>query len=680
MDDGELTIKYINYNGGIDKYFNIYINNSLVYRDDSDHSITKIKTFSINKGENIITFEYIIDNNLASKGNNYDDDSYLEIFEIQMIKAEVSSLECKNYDSLEKLKNTIHNNCDYYVNKCTNDIYCTFRFYSEIKSEYCNILEGIKNISYTKIPGSICTELISPTFKEVECEHCTYGQYLLKNDENEAKCEYCNNNNYNTKLINDEGSCEEICDIDKKQLNKILYINSFEDQSQYNIDNINIILTIGYIEVNYERFNEKEDCNIFVEINDLVNHDYKTIELINPNEEPFLTDNYNFNIPIQKGSYNIKIKGKNLKINKISVKGTENGGNYKCVDKLNIKDEETCTNDDEYYSTVENKCVKCANGSDINTNKKCIFIQQFIDNKFILDNTYLLNSNIMTNSYEMISSEGFEYYLYFNSSFPLIYYLDNDKNTFIIGKELYKVKLVKGINKRGIILSYLSKDNNKKYITNLFIECNKTSSDDKNVILNNYKIENDTYYYFFSLQSNITCPYCLNSEVTYIMPSNSKCQNNQELVDIKINDSSLCVIKPYDNSNTSKLENDINILLNFNSTEIEDKLLFEYYEINENIPINYEKDDDEINTLYQKYISCEYNRKSITEMGTGIIILIIIAGVFLVFLIGIIIWKIVDISKQKKMPERINQSLIELQNENKIDDNENLDNENQKFL
>lgn len=100
----------------------------------------------------------------------------------------------------------------------------------------------------------------------------------------------------------------------------------------------------------------------------------------------------------------------------------------------------------------------------------------------------------MTKSYEMISSEGYEYYLSFNPSFLLIYYLDNDKNTFAIGKEFYKVKIVKSINKRGINFSYLSKDNNKKYITNLFIECNKTISDEKNIILNNYKMEDDTYY------------------------------------------------------------------------------------------------------------------------------------------------------------------------------------------
>ena len=49
------------------------------------HSIIKTKAFPINKGENIIKFEYIIDNNLSPKAIVYDDISYFEIYEIRMI-------------------------------------------------------------------------------------------------------------------------------------------------------------------------------------------------------------------------------------------------------------------------------------------------------------------------------------------------------------------------------------------------------------------------------------------------------------------------------------------------------------------------------------------------------------------------------------------------------------------
>ena len=134
-------------------------------------------------------------------------------------------------------------------------------------------------------------------------------------------------------------------------------------------------------------------------------------------------------------------------------------------------------------------------------------------------------------------------------------------------------------------------------------------------------------------------------------------------MNIKINDTSLCVIKPYDNITNSKLVNESSLLLNYNSNEIEDKLLIEAYEINEKIPINYEKAEDEINTFFQKNISCEYKRKSISDMGEGVSILIVIASVFLVCLIGIIIWKAFTISKnKKKIPER-NESLTELTQE-----------------
>ena len=101
-------------------------------------------------------------------------------------------------------------------------------------------------------------------------------------------------------------------------------------------------------------------------------------------------------------------------------------------------------------------------------------------------------------------------------------------------------------------------------------------------------------------------------------------------------------------------------MLKFNTSDEEDKLLLSYYNIDEKIPIKYEKDDDEINTLYQKNITCEYKRKSITEMGTGVLILIIIAGVFGLIVIGVIIWKIIDNNKMNKYKERKNESLMEL--------------------
>ena len=671
MNEGELIIKYINYNGGIDKYFNIYINNKLLYKDDSDHSIIKVKKFNINKGRNILKFEYIVDSNLASKGNKYDDNSYLEIFEIQMINAEMSSLECQKYDPLNSLKETIHNNCEYYIEKCSNDIICTFRFYTEERDKFCNYLEGSQNIKYNKITQGVCKEIIPPSKDEVECEHCTLGQYLsLSEKGDESKCLYCNGNSYNNEKVHDEVSCDKVCDVtinNNKQINKILYITSFEDHSEYSINEININVIIGYIEVNYVKFNEKDNCNIFIEINSLNGDANKTIELINPDENNYLLDYYIFNIPIPKGEYNITIKGKNLKLNKISIIGTQEGGNYKCVDKLNTEEEETCPNEDEHYFPIK-KCSKCINGSIIDLNKECIFIEQFIDNKFILENNLLYNK-ILSSSFEYLSDKE-EYFLNLNPTNPLIYYINKTDNTgaVIIGKELYKVRIVKGIHNRGIILSYLSVDNNLNYITNVFLKCSNTTNmkDGEKILLNKKVVHNDTIYLFFIFQTNYTCPYCLDSEITYKV-DNSKCINNQQLVNITIKEDSLCVIKPYDNSTDSKLINDSNILLNINSSEEEDKLIFDNYNIDEDIPINYEKDDDEIYTSYQKNITCEYKRRSILEMGTGIFILIIIACAFGLILIGVIIWKCIDNAKKKHKKERT-ESLTELSSDIKKDD------------
>ena len=658
MNDGKLIIKYINYNGGIDKYFNIYINNNLVYKDDSEHSILKIKHFNINKGKNEIKFEYIIDSNLSSKKNIYDDNSYIEIMEIQMINIETSSLKCDKYDTLSQLKNSIHNNCEFYVDKCSYDDYCTFRFYSEQKSEFCNLTEGIQTIKFNKIEGAICEELISPPDKEVECEHCSYGQFLIKNEDNKGKCQYCNENNYNNKIINDEESCDELCDLENenKLINKIFYIDSFGDPSQIIIEEINITSYLGYIEVKYEKFNEKENTNIFIEINNSEINDSKTIELINPEEEDNYDNTYKFNVPIEKGTYNITIKGKNLKLDKLSIKGSEKGGNYKCVDKINNEDEENCIKEDEHYSEIQEKCVKCLSGTINDTNKECIFINQFINNKLTLDNS-LLNRKILSSSYK-ITSEGNDYFLNFNPAFPLIYFTDKNSNISIIGKELHRIKLVKGIYNRGIILSFISKDNDKKYISNVFIKCKTNNLEDKeNVVLNNINVTDDINYYFFSIDTNDSCPYCLDSEV--IFTEETECIHSLQLVSIKINDTSLCVIKAFDNTSISKLINDSNILLDYNSREIEDKLLISNYEINESIPIDYEKKNDEINTAFSKNVSCKYKRKSISEMGTGVILLIIIAGVMLLLIIGIIIWKIIDVSRNK-VPERLAPSLTEL--------------------
>ena len=321
---------------------------------------------------------------------------------------------------------------------------------------------------------------------------------------------------------------------------------------------------------------------------------------------------------------------------------------------MNINEEETCLNEDEHYSPIHQGCIKCKKGSIIDKNKECIFFEQFTNNKFILDNNNLLMSQLLNNQIK-INLNGYDYFFNLNPSFPLIYYSDDKKDNTIIGKELDNVHIVKGINNRGYIFSYLSIDNNIKYITNIYFKCNTTNmEDEERIILNKKAIVNDTtQYYYFTVLTNDSCPYCLNSEVDYI-DLGYQCRNKEKLINVTIKNTSLCVIKPFSNLNESKLFNDTDLLLNINSSEPEDHTLFEVYAINESIPINYEKDEDEIQTLYQKNISCQYERKSIGDMGTGIFILVIIGIVLGVILIGVIIWKIIDIHKNKdKDRERI---------------------------
>ena len=45
-----------------------------------------------------------------------------------MTNAEVSSSECQKFDEINNLKNSIMDNCGYYINKCTKKFKRGFRF------------------------------------------------------------------------------------------------------------------------------------------------------------------------------------------------------------------------------------------------------------------------------------------------------------------------------------------------------------------------------------------------------------------------------------------------------------------------------------------------------------------------------------------------------------------------
>ena len=291
----------------------------------------------------------------------------------------------------------------------------------------------------------------------------------------------------------------------------------------------------------------------------------------------------------------------------------------------------------------------------IDKNSECIFVNQFMNKKFIFDNN-LLNNEILSKEY-LLEKDSIKYHLNLYPSFPLIYSENNSNGVTILGKELYKVKLVKGEKQRGILLSFLSNDNNNELYTHLFIKCDPNSKS---------KLEfvgNDENNFFFSLNTNNSCPYCLTSEVKY-EDVDGKCFNGTKTVNVIINDGSLCVIKNFDKSESSKLVDDDEVLLNKNSEDTIDKLLIENFDISENVPINYEKNYDEIETSFQKEVECKGSK--IDEEGISILLVIVIVVVILlvIILIILIVAKVLkNKNKNDDIPELQRESLTELENE-----------------
>lgn len=650
MNDGELIIQYMNYNGAIDRVFNIYINQNLVFIDDTNNNILKTKYFNVKKGENIFMFEYLVNEEIKQK--NINDDSFLEIFEIKMKNAEISALNCEKYDSIEKMSKNLLNNCEFDVTKCNaNNDYCTYRFYSEIKNDYClkQLDSFYQEIEYQKIANASCKELSNPPNQNSSCGYCSYGQYVFFNDENKTNktCYYCQNNKYNSKEVNEDSSCDETCEIENnnKQLIKILYVNSFVNPNYFNINNINITQPLGYAIINYEKFNEKANTIIYIEIDSK-----NTMKLAEPINSVINSNIYSFSIPLLYGVHSLRIKGSNLKLNNIAIEGSENGGNYKCVDKMNIKEETKCDNSNEHFSNYQNKCLNCSLGTIIDKNKQCELYKHITNHKYAFDNNDLIK-NMFSNSYELVY-EKVKYYLNLNPKNPLIYKKaansNNDDDIDIIGKEFDYLKIIKGVSERGMILSYVSEENKLFF----YIKCNTNTTEDMktNMQLKNItKGNNDINYYFFVVESNASCPYCVTSEVDVIDNDNVKCVSGHRKAKVNIRNDSLCVIKYYDTKEKLILMNETKILLNKNSSDDEEQMIINNYEIDEDIPVQYENETDEV--IYNNEINVECEDKEKTK-ALLIVSIVLICFVFVVVvgLGGVLAWKILD-NKKKAQKE-----------------------------
>ena len=405
---------------------------------------------------------------------------------------------------------------------------------------------------------------------------------------------------------------------------------------------------IGYIEVNYEKFNLREDVSIFVEITEKEKNTVKTYQLINPDKNKEIADgNFNFLLPLKEGKYSVQIKGKNLKMKEIKIINNAKGGNYKCTDKLSIIPENTCP-DGEYYSSNIKSCTHCPDSLNYIENSNCAFSEVIINNNFKLDNSELFKGKLFHTQNKISQENNVEYYLFLNPNYPLIYEItqnQNSKTIEIIGDEFKRMKIIKGNKNRGIIISYLHNDyndENKNYTTNIYINCNKAISDSQETLklLKNITNEDMNYYYFY-VESSSVCPICLKSEVTE--DKSGQCPNDEyELYTAKSKDDAECVIKPFKSESSLELNipDNSNLILYHDSALEEDIDLIQNYQITENIPVIYGNEGDDIVTEKYRYNYCSKDVKDESLAG-GYIALIVIACLLVIAVIGFIVWKYV---------------------------------------
>ena len=209
------------------------------------------------------------------------------------------------------------------------------------------------------------------------------------------------------------------------------------------------------------------------------------------------------------------------------------------------------------------------------------------------------------------------------------------------------MKIVRGINNRGVIISYIHfnyEEEKRNYTTYIYIKCKKSISDSEETLklVNRTDTENMTYYYFIA-ESDTVCPICLKSEVIEV--KTGQCPKDEyELYTNNVKETSECVIKPLKEITTSELiiKDNSNFLLFSNSALEDDINLINNYQIDENIPITYETEGDNLVTIKYRYNYCEKKDDDDDgSLGGGYIALIVIACLLVVVAIVFILWKFV---------------------------------------
>ena len=541
--NGKITFSYINYKKNKMSYLRFYINNVLKY-NDINNELTYFhinKTFDVKKGENIFKFEHI--------NNNKNSDSYIKIIYILFENVQKNSLECDEFLPIEQLN---LDKCEY-EQICNNSKkYCTKEFYSTEIENNCDLLTLTQNISYYKIENSKCEYLNTPPNKEIPCEHCSYGQYSDYNISNIRICKECEYNKYNDEEINDKNECKE-CDMKENRIENILYIRP-KLPNYYN-DIIGFKEIENKMKIEYEKFNEKEEMKVYIQIEE----DIREYKEIIPE------------IEINKGNKHIIIKGKNINMKKIIFYGTERGSGYKCIPKLKSEQNENLNNDfhldsNLFYSKVYNHYMECPLFS-YKIKDYCEIYPILSNNKYLTKINYknfqLNNKEIIIDNYKINFINGIKVY--------------DTLNNILLGNELHEINIVKGEINLGLILTL--KSNNLKsmeiYESIIYI---KLSNKNKNKLV--YKNKNKFY---FLIETNQFTFQCVNNDFKNIF--NSPCifsrrlkifYNNNNIIKCSLNINNKNYIENPENENLQ------NMFLNNNNKQHQN--LIKIFNIKDIIP------------------------------------------------------------------------------------------------
>ena len=385
--------------------------------------------------------------------------------------------------------------CLYGISCDSSSDLCTSRFYSRHLNSICDTDSFTQNMTYSLSSSASCLKLHYPEAIEQECSVCKPGQYIRKNTEHSYRCEYCPIGFYST-----SDNSEECTKCDKTAHNVYYYIPEIVNSEH--IESVVIIDESGSITISNEKINVKEDCDVYISID-------------NQEDTKFQCGN-DIIISLAKGKHSVDIKGYNLNMKLITIKGSGIGGAYQCNDAP--IDSTLCSSIGEgyYYSQNLKTCTKCPLYTHLKEGR-CIMDD-------ILVNEAYMNKLLYTKFASEIKTDTVnDYTIHFENN--EIYIRENDKSERLYD-EIIDVKLVRGEEERGLII-YLAGSTGRGYV---YIRCSKINGKTSSKKGNNLVL---------IINTNNICPTCLSSEVSY---SESDCQNNQ-YTRIYRTSSSMCKIQ-----------------------------------------------------------------------------------------------------------------------------------------